>query len=307
MSQVNGKRIGLIIGHETDWPEAFMAAINERTDGITAELVKLGGTTMDGICPYDVIIDRMSHEIPYYRAYLQYAVLQGYYVINNPFTWSADNKFFGTVIINKLGLTSPRTIVLPNKHVAADVTPASFRNLEYPMDWHGIINYVGVPAIFKDIHSGGRRVVYRVHSVDELIQRYDESGTRTMILQELIESDTHIHCFVIGQEKVLALRYSLANGRYLPDIITEKNQNYQPIASDALRLTRAYGYDCNMVEFVIKDGKRYVINSTNPAPVMDRELMTEEQFTWCVDEMAALAVARVKRPPPQHAVFNLTI
>lgn len=303
MSQDEYKRIGLIVGREWDWPEAFIQTINNIGEGITAELVKVGGTYMNETCPYAVIIDRKSHIIPYYRIYLKFAALQGCTIINNPFTWAADDKFLGTFIINRLGLNSPRTVVLPNKQVKRETVTASFRNLKYPMDWQSIIEYVGVPAIFKDVYSVGRGKVYRVHNVDELIQRYDESGTYTMVLQEIIESDTHIHCFVVGQEHVLVLQYSLINGRYLPTAISPTDPIGQQAAQNALSLTRTYGYDVNMVEFVVKNNQLYVINSTNPAPVMDKQLMTAEQFTWCVDKIAALAIDRVKRPISQKTIL----
>lgn len=298
MSQGETKRIGLIIGREWEWPSAFMTAVNQRQDGVTAELVRIGGTNIGMPCPYDVIVERMSHEIPYYRAYLKYAAMQGCSIINNPFTWSADDKFLGHVLAEKLGLVNPRTIALPNKEVEVDVVPDSFRNLVYPMDWQGIINYVGVPAIFKDARPGGRRVVHRVHNVDELIQKYDESGTRPMILQQIIESDYHIHCFVVGQEKVLPLRYAPSQGRYFPDALHEGEPLSQQLIDASLKITQAYGYDMNMVEFVVKDHQPYVINSTNPAPVMEKSLMTQWQFDWCVNTLADLAIERAKRPLP---------
>ena len=302
------KRIGLIIGREWDWPLAFMTAINERDNHVTAELVKLSSTAMDKLhCPYDVIIDRMSHEIPYYRAYLKYASVCGTDIINNPFTVSLDSRFFGHVVIKKLGLNSPRTVALPNKAVERDVVPDSFRNLIYPMDWQGIIDYVGVPAILKDVRVGGRRLVYRVNNVDELIRRYDDSGTRTMIVQEVIKSDTHIHCFVIGQEKVLPLHFSLVEDRYLPGSISTDSTLGKYLVKTALLLTRVYKYDINMTEFVVKDDNVYVINSTNPVPLLDKKLMTDEQFHWCVEQVADMAIERAKRPLPGQSNFQFSI
>lgn len=293
MSKDATKKIGLIVGPETDWPDAFIQVVNER-EGYRAELVKLGATSMEDPIDYAVIIDRFSHETPYYRAYLKYATIQGCYIINNPFTWSADSKFFGTALVNKMGLTSPRTAILPNKEIELETGPESFRNLKYPMDWEAIIEYVGVPAIFKDIHSGGRRPAYRVSSVDELLQRYDESGTRTKILQQVIDSDIHIHCFVIGQENVLPLRYTMQEGRYLPETMSTDDPLTQQLIDNALTLTKAYRYDVNMVEFVIKDDITYVINSTNPTPAMDKELMTDEQFNWCLQKTVDVAIQRAE-------------
>ena len=301
----SAKKIGLIIGQEWEWPEAFMQAVNDSKTNMTAELVQLGGTFMEDPCEYAVIIDRISHEIPYYHAYLKYASIQGTYVINNPYVLSADSKFSSIALVNRLGFKSPKTVVLPNKQVEKDVTPSSFRNLKYPMDWQAIIDYVGVPAIFKDNLASGRRGVHRVHNVDELIQRYDESSTRTKILQQIIESDEHIHCFVIGQEKVLALRYSLKHGRYKQNNLKNDSELGQKLTETALRITRSYQYDINMVEFVIKDGEAYVINGTYPTPDIDQTLMTEEQFQWLVTETVELAISRAKRPLAQTGILNL--
>lgn len=307
MNKDNSQRIGLIIGNENDWPEAFMQGINQGQSAVTAELIKLSGTLMSDTCPYHLIIDRLSHEVPYYRVYLKFAALQGCYVINNPFTWSSDDKFLGLAIANRLGLTSPKTVVLPNKHITKELGPDCFRNLEYPMDWQGIIDYVGVPAIFKDVHSGGRLIAYRVHNVDELIQRYDESGRHTMILQEVIESDTHIHCYVTAQKEALLLRYSHQDDNYHPDMISMDMGLNRQLRDYSLALSRVYGYDINMVEFVIRDDRPFVINSTNPTPVIDLKLMTEEQFQWCVDRTVELAIERVNNPLPGYFPVNLEL
>jgi len=260
---------------------------------------------MDDVCPYPVIIDRMSQVIPYYRTFVKYAAMHGSYIINDPFVWSADSRFFGTAVANRLGLTSPRTIVLPNKEIETHVVPDSFRNLDYPMDWEGIINYVGVPAIFKETRSGGRRLSFRVHSVDELIQYYDESGTRTMMIQEIIQGGEHIHSFIIGQENVLPLRYSRDENRYLEDESFIDKDLIQQILTSTVALTQAYGYEINMIEYILRDDQLYVINATNPAPVMDRQLMTESQFAWIVNETVSLAIKRVLQPLSQRVTFKL--
>ena len=297
-------KIGLIVGREQDWPDAFISELAARDIGISAEFVKIGGTYLDDACSYPVIIDRMSHEVPYYRTYVKYAMLNGSYVINNPFVWSADNRFFGTSVADRLGLKSPRTIVLPNKDTLADTVPDSFRNLLYPMDWEGITDQIGVPAIFKEIISGGRRLSYRVSSVDELIQRYDESGTRTMILQEVIQGGEHIHALVIGMDKVLILQYAPEQNRYLPSVELDYHIKEQ-IVNDAKALCKAYGYDINLIEFNHNKGELIVINSTNPSPLLDRQLLSEEQFSWAVEKTVDLALRRLEEPLPQKIPFSL--
>ena len=140
--------------------------------------------------------------------------------------------------------------------------------------------------------------------MDELLQRYDESDIRTTILQQLIESDIHIHCFVFGQDNVLALRYSMKDGRYLPESIPQDDELGKKLCDSALKISQAYQYDINMVEFVIEDDTIYVINGTNPTPQIDLSLMTREQFDWCVNQSVEIAIERVKRPYPQNMISS---
>src|SRR5262252_1546857 len=160
-------KVGLLVGREWSFPPAFIEEVNRRDEGVVAEFVKLGGTRMDEPCPYTVIIDRISQEVPYYRVFLKYAVLQGVTVVNNPFMWTADDKFFEAALATRLGVASPKTLVLPNKDYV-----------------QGIVDYVGLPCILKDAHGGGWKEVYVCHSLDELISHYDQSGLLTMIVQE---------------------------------------------------------------------------------------------------------------------------
>ena len=294
-----GKKIGLLVGREQDWPQAFMAEVNGRDEDVQAELVKLYGTYIDDTCEYAVIIDRISYEIPYYRAFLKFASFHGTHIINDPFIWSADDKLIGAALARNLGFKSPRTIMLPNKETTSrDLTADDFRNLGYPIDWDGIVEKVGVPAILKNAHTGGRHIVHRVHSADELIELYDTSGDQTMILQQIIDAEHHIHCFVIGQKDVLTLRYSREKKRYLSKPLDPENPIVKYMVAAAIQLSKAYQYDINMVEFVVKDVDPYVINSTNPTPFIDRKLMLPEQFDWCVQKTADLAIERAKRPFP---------
>lgn len=297
------KRIGLLIGREWSWPQAFLNEVNSREAGVKAEFAELGGTFMDEPCPYAVIFDRISHEIPYYRFYIKYAALQGAYVVNNPFTWSADDRFWGIALLKKLNVRVPRTVVLPNKGVEAESVPESFRNLKYPMDWEGIINYVGVPAILKDGRAGVSRRSYWVRDVNSLIQCYDESDTSTMVLQETIESNTHIHCFVIGQEHVLPIRYDKDKARYSEQEPFEglNTALEARVTRAALIISQAFGYDVNMVEFVVKDGEPYVINATYPTPDLDVNRMSPVHFNWCVQKMADFAIEMAMEPRPQLA------
>ncbi len=130
------KRIGILFGMENTFPQALVERINSfEMPEVTAEFVQLGGVRMAEPSRYSVIVDRISHDVPFYRAYLKNAALDGTYIINNPFWWSADDKFFNYALATRLGVAIPRTVILPHKEHPAGTTDRSMRNLQYPLDW----------------------------------------------------------------------------------------------------------------------------------------------------------------------------
>lgn len=292
-------KIGVIVGREWSFPPKFIEEVNRRNAGVIAEYARLGGTRMNEPNPYAVIVDRISHEVPYYRSYLKNAVLQGTHVVNNPFMWSADDKFFGASLVTKLGIASPKTVVLPNKeYVPGIVHPESLRNLVYPIPWEEHIEYLGgFPIILKDAHGGGWQQVYQVHSLEELWARYNESGLLTMILQEYIHWDNYVRCMCLDQGDILVMKYDPIQRRYLPHDLPP--DLYARVYEDSTRIVRALGYDMNTVEWAIRDGVPYAIDFMNPAPDMDINSLGEEFFWWCVHHMADMCIRLAKQPRPQ--------
>ena len=150
------RKVGILVGREKTFPAALIDGINERGGGdVVAEFVKLDGVRHDAPPFYDLIIDRISHEVPFYRAFMKRAALEGTIVINNPFWWSSDDKFFNYSLAAKLGVAIPHTVLLPQKDYMEGITGESLRNLEFPLDWQGIADYVGFPAYIKPFDCGG--------------------------------------------------------------------------------------------------------------------------------------------------------
>jgi hypothetical protein len=294
-------KVGLLVGREWSFPPRFIEAVNSRDEGVEAEFVSLGGTAMDEPCPYEVIIDRISHEVPYYRSYLKFAVLQGVTVVNNPFMWSADDKFFGATLATKLGIAHPRTVVLPNKEYVPGIKhDESLRNLRYPLDWKAIAEYVGIPCVLKDAHGGGWKDVYVCRTLDELIHHYDQSGLLTMVVQEFIEWDHFVRCICIGRDDVLPMKYDPRERRYLVEHDHMSPQLGRRVVADSLRLVRALGYDMNSMEWAVRDGIPYAIDFMNPAPDMDVNSLTPHYFDWVVRHMADMAIRLAIAPRPQR-------
>src|SRR5437762_7201063 len=293
------KKVGILVGREQTFPEALIKNINERGKSeITAEVLNLAGIRHDAPPSYDLVIDRISHEVPFYRATLKRLALEGAIIINNPFWWSADDKFFNFSLARKLGVAIPRTVLLPQKDYIKGIVSESLRNLEFPLDWQAIIDYVGLPAIMKPFDGGGWKNVSRVNTLEELITEYDQTGTLCMTLQEFVDFDQFVRCYCIGQEEVMIMAYDprkpyLSGEQYIynPDYLEPKL--HERVVNDVRTLNRALGYDINTVEFAIKDGIPYAIDFMNPAP--DAELQSVGPFyhEWVTEAVTNLVLKRL--------------
>ncbi len=299
------KKIGIMVGRENTWPHAFIEEVNRRDAGCVAEFVKLNGTHMAEASPYAVIIDRISHEIPYYRTFLKTAMMGGAYIINNPFWWSADDKFVGATIATKIGIAHPRSVALPSHdYIDGIVHPDSLRNLGERIPWEDHVDYVGgFPLILKPSSGGGFKNVFKLNTMDELWSAYNQTGTECMMLQQFIAWEKYARCLVIGQEKVLVMKFDVSQPyphRYFdePDFLTPAE--FARVESDALKITQALGYDMNTVEFAVLDGIPYAIDFTNPAPDMDYWSLKDKFFQWAINAMADLAIEKARQAPIQY-------
>jgi hypothetical protein len=288
--------VGLLCGREFSFPSAFIRAVNERGKkvGVTAEMLSLGGTRMGEPPRYRVIVDRISHEVEYYRAFLKHAVLTGTYVINNPFWWTADDKFFNYAVASKLGVAIPKTVVLPQKAYPPDIdlTAESLKNLQYPIDWDGLLDYVGRPAILKPYSGGGWKHVYKVHDRQELLAAYDRTAPYCMTLQEFIDFEQYVRCFTFGKSDITPVHYDPRERRYVVNHEYLASDLGDRIVKDSRTINEALGYEMNTIEFAVKDGVPYAIDFLNPAPDFERDRITQHYFDLVLDRMSALVIDR---------------
>ncbi|HYC76819.1 MAG TPA: hypothetical protein VEI02_04235 [Planctomycetota bacterium] len=307
------KKIGVMVGRENTFPEAFLAAVNARTaeTGVSAEYVRVGGVVCGEPPEYAVILDRISHEVPFFQAYLKHAALNGTYVVNNPFWKLADDKFFGTALAKKVGVPVPRSVTLPNKEYIPDITSGSLRNMKW-VDWEGVLRYVGAPAFIKPIYGGGWKNVTKVRNLEELMKAYDESGQLSMILQEGIEWDAYVRCIVIGRKHVYPHPWDPSrphHERYSHAKFDIPQPLMDRIVELSLRLCRALGYDMNTCEFAVRDGVPYAIDFMNAAPDLDARSLTPEAFAWAVKHMTEFTIdlarggAAAETPPRWDALM----
>ena len=292
------KKIGILFGQEGSFPPAFVERVNQKTGGkdIMAEFVKIDRVAQGEPSGYDVVIDRISQDVPFYRAWLKNAALTGTAVVNNPFWWSADEKFFNNALATKIGVAVPRTVLLPSNQMPPDTSEKSFRNLAYPMNWEAIFSYVGWPAFFKPFAGGGWKNVYKLHNSDEFFRAYNETGQLVMMLQEEVKFDMYFRCYSIDQRNVKVMNYEPRNPYHLR-YVTEWNapkQILEAVEWGVLQLNQYLGYDLNTVEFAIRDGVPLAIDFCNPAPDAEVTSVGQENFNWVVEAVSDMAIRKAK-------------
>jgi len=292
------QKIGIIFGMENTFPGAFVEKVNSMGNrDVKAEFVTIGGIRMAEPSGYRVIVDRISHDIPFYRAYLKNAALNGTIVINNSFWWSADDKFFNYALAEKLGVAVPPTVILPHKEHPPGTTDRSMRNLTYPMNWDEVFQYVQFPAFLKPFNGGGWRDVHHVHTPEDFFRAYDQTRDLCMTLQRAVKFQEYFRCYVVGQEKVHIMQYDPRrphHERYVKDGPKVDPKLLERVERDALTLCRALGYDLNTVEFACEDGIPYAIDFMNPAPDADVNSVGQQNFDWIVNAVAELAVKKAQ-------------
>ncbi|MCB0707170.1 MAG: hypothetical protein KDC34_17760 [Saprospiraceae bacterium] len=296
------KKIGILFGQERTFPQAFVDRINAiAPKGIMAEFVNVEEVMQNRGIDYAVIVDRISQDVPFYRAFLKNAAATGTAVINNPFWWSADEKFFNNVLAEQIGIPVPKTVLLPSKEHPEDTTADSFSNLKFPMDWEGIYEYLGGFPFFMKPHAGGGwKSVYKVENPEELFHAYNETERLVMMLQETIDFESYFRCYCIGGKYVRIMHYEPRNPHHLRYAANHKvsAKMLKTIEDYVIRLNQALGYDFNTVEFAVQNGIPYAIDFCNPAPDADRNSVGDENFEWVVETAARYAIERAQQQEP---------
>ncbi|RIV17835.1 hypothetical protein DYU11_30635 [Fibrisoma montanum] len=305
----NLTKIGILFGQENTFPQAFVDRVNEKQSEFKAEFVSIERVEQSVPTDYAVIIDRISQDVPFYKAYLKNAALTGTAVVNNPFWWAADEKFFNNALAVQVGVPVPKTILLPSKERPDDTNHNSFRNLRH-MDWDAIFNHIGFPAFMKPHAGGGWKSVYKVDNPEQMFRAYDETGQLVMLYQEAIEFEDYFRCYCIGGKDVRIMPYEPRNPhhlRYASEMKTTGDAGQkllQTMTDYVLRLNHALGYDFNTVEFAVRNGVPIAIDFCNPAPDADLHSVGQANFEWVVEAAANMAIERAKRA--QQGKDNLT-
>lgn len=296
------KKIGILHGMERSFPEAFVERINKMgLKDIQAEPVKVDMVQQGVSDGYAVIVDRISQDVPFYRAYLKNAAISGTAVINNPFWWSADEKFFNNALAVTLGVPVPKTVILPSNEKPTDTHDSSFSNLKFPLSWEKIFEHIGWPAYMKPHAGGGWKSVYKLNNQDDFFKAYKETGQLVMMLQEEIIFTEYFRCYCLGRKYVRVMQYEPRNPHHLRYVVNgppASEKLIKKVHGYVLDLCNALGYDFNTVEMAVRDGVPYAIDFCNPAPDADVKSVGQENFEWVVEHAAKMAVERARAQKP---------
>ena len=291
------KKIGILHGKERSFPEAFISRVNSKKEpGILAEPVRIDKAMQGVPSGYAVIIDRISQDVPFYRTWLKNAAVTGTAVINNPFWWSADDKYFNNCLMTQVGVPVPRTAIIPSRDLPDDTSADSFSNLAYPLDCEGIFRYVGFPAYMKPFAGGGWKHVYKLTDADDFFNKHSETGQLVMLLQEEIVFTEYYRCYCIGGKHVRIMPYEPRNPHHLRYAaeFQPSAERLQQMTDIVLKINKYLGYDFNTVELAVRDNVPYAIDFCNPAPDADRHSVGDENFEWVVETAASYAIEKAK-------------
>jgi len=211
---VNRHLVGLLLGAEEDWPQAF-EAISSRLGvfsyqaadhELEIERVHIHPFNLRDEARHQVIIDRLAYWYYHPREWLKkVALMDEAYLLNSPFTFQSMEKHSAYCALMRLGMNVPDTVLVPYKNPIDNVRWAyTSRSYNDAFDLTTIAEQMGYPLFMKPFDGGGWRGVSKVRNQDELMAAYDDSGEMLMHLQKSVEPfDVFARALTIGPETMV--------------------------------------------------------------------------------------------------------
>ncbi|MBK8470569.1 MAG: hypothetical protein IPL45_12575 [Actinomycetales bacterium] len=279
MSESREHRIGLLLGAEEDWPQAFEAVLRRvgpvvTSDGVTHTFTseRLSIEPFDLMAPVrsDLVIDRLAHWYYHPREWLKKAALvNGTYLLNSPFTFQSMEKHSAYCAMLRLGLNVPRTVLVPYKHPVDNVRWAyTAGKYNLPFDLPSIAADLGYPLYMKPFDGGGWRGVSRIENEAELQRAYDESGGMLMHLQATVPYESFARALSIGPEtmvmdfrpdKPMHSRYAVSHD-FLSPVAGSRTAAISRIVN------AFFGWEFNSAEMLVQGDEVYPIDYANACP-----------------------------------------
>jgi len=290
------------VGDEDDWPSTlealarrFLRPIKEGHNDYAFDLerVRIHPFELGASTSYHLVIDRLAWWHTTSREWLKKAAMvNGTYLLNNPFTFQSMEKHTAYCAMIRLGLHIPETWLLPPK---AGPDTEKFRSTAEryhdPFDLPAIAAGMGYPLFMKPFDGGGWRGVSMVRDVRELHESYDASGSATMHLQKAVDFEVFVRSLGIGPQ-IISLSYDLTqplHRRYSVrhDFLDTKT------GREARAITKiinaVFRWEFNSCEALLRGGILWLIDFANACP--DTALTSlHYYFPWAIKVLLAWSV-----------------
>jgi len=290
------RRIGLSLGADICWPLTYEQILRKldltiphgrdrvrlRVDRVTIEPFSLSQP-----CPYDVVLDRLTHWYGPSREWIKKAVAQNdLYVLNNPWAIQAMEKHTTYSAMMALGLPVPETWLIPPKDYDwstpdLEVTLKRYARL---FDLGEIGRKIGYPLFMKPYDGGAWVGVSRIDDEAQLRDAYEKSGRRVMHLQKaVVPFDLFVRCLGVGPQ-VRIIKYDPGaplHQRYTRETEFVSAEERSLLEDMTLTINTFFGWDFNSCEALRKDGGFYPIDFANACP--DSQVTSlHYHFPWLV-------------------------
>ena len=289
------RKIGLSLGADICWPICFEELVRRLDLSVPAgddelrfevQRVTIEPYDLRQPCPYDVVIDRVTHWYHTSREWIKKSVIMDdLYVFNNPWAVQSMEKHSSYAAMMHLGLPVPDTWMVPPKEY--ERTPDLDRTLERyaaMFDLEQVGSKLGYPMFIKPFDGGAWVGVNRIDTAQKLMEAYDESGRRIMHLQRAVEGfDLFVRALGVGpQVRMIPYDPSAAlHDRYRVDFDFLDGDEHDLLSDMVLTINTFFGWDFNSCEALRRDGVFHPIDFANACP--DSQVTSLHfHFPWLV-------------------------
>jgi hypothetical protein len=293
--------IGLLLGAEEDWPQAFEAILRRvgsvwAPDGehtFTSERLTIEPFELTDPVRSGLVIDRLAYWYYHPREWLKKAALvNGTYLLNSPFTFQSMEKHSAYCAMLRLGLKVPKTVLVPYKNPLDNVRWA-YTSAKYnePFDLDALAAEVGYPLYMKPFDGGGWRGVSRVNNADDLHRAYDASGEMLMHLQATVDYDSFARALSIGPETMVM---DFRPDRPMHDRYAVSHDFLSPKAGhEAIAISRIvnafFRWEFNSAEMLVAGDEVYPIDYANACPDVALTSL-HYYFPWAISALVRWSV-----------------
>jgi hypothetical protein len=270
--------IGLLLGAEQDWPQAFEAILRKvgpidhggDTHEVSSERLTIEPFQLDDPVRTPLVIDRLAHWYYHPREWLKKAALvNGTYLLNSPFTFQSMEKHSAYCALVRMGLKVPPTTLVPYKNPIDNVRWAfTAERYNQSFDLDALAEDLGYPLYMKPFDGGGWRGVSRINDRTDLHRAYDESGEMLMHLQATIDYEHFARALSIGPETMVMdfrpdqpmhNRYAVSHG------FLSESAGQQTAAISRI-VNALFSWEFNSAEMLVRGDEVYPIDYANACP-----------------------------------------